>query len=282
MIAQYKQHYMGDLKSILLATDNTEFSEGAIKEAIFIAMNCGAKLAVIQVLQINPEFATEGLKIVEKMELTCRDHFDHIRELAAMNNVEIESVCRRTENPHEVIIAEAVKRKADLIVMGKRGWTGLKRVLLGSVTAKVTAIAPCKVLVVPKNIEVKSEIIMLATDGLKHSEGAEKEAMSMAKRCTHIKRFFVISVAPTKAKLPEAMKIIERVKRHEFDVPINIEPIAEVGEPAEIILRKAKENNCDLLILGTYGRTGVTRIVKGSVSERVITLSTCAVLIVKS
>ncbi|MCX7914247.1 MAG: universal stress protein [Thermodesulfovibrionales bacterium] len=278
----YKQHYMGDLRSILLATDNTEYSEGAIKEAIFISMNCGAKLTVIQVLQVNPEFATEGLKVVEEMEIMCRDHFDHIRELAAMNNVEVESVCRRTEKPHEVIIAEAINRKADLIVLGRRGWKGLKRVLLGSVTAKVTTLAPCKVLIVPKDVDVKSEVIILATDGLKHSEGAEKEAFSMAKRCTHIKRFFVLSVAPSKAKVAEAMKIIEKVKRRAKDVVINLEPIVEVGEPAKVILKKAKETNCDLLILGTSGRTGVTRIIKGSISEKVIKSSPCAVLVVKS
>lgn len=281
MTTQYKQHYMGDLRSVVLATDNTEHSEGAIKEAIYIAKNCGAKLSVIQVLQINPEFATEGHKYVEKMELSCRLHFDHIRELSAEENVEIQSVCRRTDKPHEVIIEEANKKKADVIVMGRRGWTGLKRFVMGSVTAKVIASSPCKVLVVPAGATIKSEIIMLATDGSKYSMAAENEALSMVRRCTHLQKFIVLSVASTSSKLPDATQAIENVKKKAIELGVDIEPIAAVGKPHEVILQTAKEKKCDLIILGTYGRTGVKRLMFGSVSEKVITYTTCAVLIAK-
>ncbi len=281
MTTEYKQHYMGDLKSVLLATDNTEHSEGAIKEAIYIAMNCGAKLSVLQVLQINPEFATEGHKYVEQMEISCRLHFDHIRELSAGQNVEIESVCRRTDKPHEVIVEEANKRKADVIVMGRRGWTGLKRFVMGSVTAKVIASSPCKVLIVPAGATVKSEIIMLATDGSKYSEAAETEALSMVRRCSHMQKFIVLSAAATSSKLVDAKKNIEKIEKKALGLGIDIEPVAAVGKPHEVILQTAKEKKCDLIILGTYGRTGVKRLMVGSVSEKVITYTTCAVLIAK-
>lgn len=281
MAAEYKQHYMGDLKSIVLATDGSEHSEGAMKEAIYVAMNCGAKLSVLQVLQVNPEFATEGLEHVEKMEMSCRIHFDHIRDFSAGENVEIESVCRRTEKPHEIIIEEASKRKADLIVMGRRGWTGLKRLLMGSVTAKVIAYSPCKVLIVPAGAVVKSEIIMLATDGSKYSEAAEAEVLSMARRCSHIQKLIVLSAASTNANLATAKRNVEKVQKDALELGIDIEPITAVGTPHEVILQTAKEKNCDLIILGTYGRTGVKRLVMGSVSEKVVTHTTCAVLIVK-
>lgn len=281
MTVGYKQHYMGDLKSVVLATDGSEHSEGAIKEAIYIAKNCGAKLSVLQVLQVNPEFATEGLEYVEKMEISCRIHFDHIRDLSAEENVEIESVCRRTDKPHEIIIEEANNRNADIIVMGRRGWTGLKRLLMGSVTANVIASSPCKVLIVPTGVVVKSEVIMLATDGSKYSEAAEAEVLSMARRCSHIQKFIVLSAASTKANLSEAKINVEKIQKDAHELGITIEPITAVGKPHEVILRTAKEKNCDLLILGTYGRTGVKRLVMGSVSEKVVTHIDCAVLIVK-
>jgi len=282
MAIEPKTHYMGDLKSIVLATDGSKYSEGAIKEAIFMSKICVAKLYALQILQINPEFATEGLADVEKMELNCRDHFDHIRDLSAVENVEIQSVCRRTDKPYEIIIEEAIKRHADVIVMGRRGWKGLKRFLLGSVTAKVIAQSPCKVLVVPRDAAVKSETIMLATDGSKYSEAAEIEALSMCHRCAHIKKFIALSVASTKDKLFEAKKNVEKIEKDAIEKGIKIEPVTAVGKPYEAILRIAQEKNCDLIILGTYGRTGVKKLIKGSVSEKVVTHSHCSVLIVKN
>ncbi|MBI5025784.1 MAG: universal stress protein, partial [Nitrospirae bacterium] len=78
-----RMDYMGPLKNILLATDGSEYSEGAIKEAIYLAKSCIAKLSVIYVLEVNPEFETEGLHFVEKMETDAREHLDKIRKIAA-------------------------------------------------------------------------------------------------------------------------------------------------------------------------------------------------------
>ncbi len=281
MTVEYKPHYMGDLKSIVLATDNSEHSEGAIKEAIYITKNCRAKLSVIQVLQVNPEFATEGLKHMEEMELACRTHFEYLRKLSANENVEIESVCRRTDKPHEIILEEAEKRRADVIVMGRRGWKGLKRFILGSVTSKVIASSPCKVLIVPKNAEVKSEVIMLATDGSKYSGAAEIEALSMAQRCTHMINFIALSVAKSSDKLGIAGENIEKIKKDAGQRGMKIETIVEIGEPAKVILKTAKDRNVDLIILGTHGRKGLKKLAMGSVSEDVVTHSSCAVLIAK-
>lgn len=52
------------------------------------------------------------------------------------------------------------------------------------------------------------------------------------------------------------------------------------GDPATEILRDAREEHCDLVVVGTHGRTGVTRLVLGSVAERVARRSPCAVLVV--
>ncbi len=272
---------MGDLRSVLLATDNSPHSEGAVREAIYVAKNCGAKLAVIQVLQVNPEFATEGLKFLEEMELMCRTHFDHIRELAAEENVEIVALCRRTDKPHEVILDEAKKREADVIVMGRRGWKGLKKLLLGSVTAKVIASAPCKVLVVPKDVVVKNDMVMLATDGSKYSEAAENEILSMAQRCTYIEKFMVLSVATAQDKLRIAEKNVQKVLKDAEDMGLKIEPLVLIGEPHKVIVQTSKERNVDLIVLGTHGRKGLKRFAIGSVSEEVIIHSPCAVLIAK-
>lgn len=51
------------------------------------------------------------------------------------------------------------------------------------------------------------------------------------------------------------------------------------GDPAAEILRHAREARCDLVVVGTHGRTGIHRLVLGSVAERVARQSPCAVLV---
>ncbi|MBI5042362.1 MAG: universal stress protein, partial [Nitrospirae bacterium] len=196
-----KLQLMEGLRNILLATDGSEYSEGAIKEAIFMAKSCESRLSVIYILDINPELETEGLQIVEKMELAAKEHLDAVKKMAAEENLEIETIVRRHDEPYKAIIEEAKKRKSDVIVMGRRGKTGLKKVLMGSVTAKVIGYAPCKVFVVPKDAATKCENILLATDGSENSRAAEQDAIYIAKRCPQIKNFIVLSVARTDDRL---------------------------------------------------------------------------------
>jgi len=53
------------------------------------------------------------------------------------------------------------------------------------------------------------------------------------------------------------------------------------GDPATMILRTARENDCDLIVMGTHGRTGLNRLLMGSVAEKVVRKAPCPVLTVK-
>ncbi len=54
------------------------------------------------------------------------------------------------------------------------------------------------------------------------------------------------------------------------------------GDPATVILQVAEQAGCDLIVMGTHGRTGLTRLLMGSVSERVVRNGPCPVLTVKT
>ena len=60
-----------------------------------------------------------------------------------------------------------------------------------------------------------------------------------------------------------------------------VEHILAEGDPAHEIERVARERSCDLIILGTHGRTGLSRLLMGSVAEQVVRLAPCPVLITK-
>ena len=66
---------------------------------------------------------------------------------ALSKGVEVETHVREGQ-PAEVIIHVANQEQADLIVVGSRGLTGIKRYLLGSVSSKVSEHAPCSVMIV--------------------------------------------------------------------------------------------------------------------------------------
>lgn len=52
------------------------------------------------------------------------------------------------------------------------------------------------------------------------------------------------------------------------------------GDPAGAVLRQARDEDCDLLIVGTHGRTGLARMALGSVAERIVRQAECPVLVV--
>ncbi|HLC16327.1 MAG TPA: universal stress protein, partial [Thermodesulfovibrionia bacterium] len=173
------------------------------------------------------------------------------------------------------------ERKTDIIIMGRRGMSGLKRLVMGSVTAKVIAYSPCKVLVVPHKADIKGRTIMLATDGSEYSEHAQNEAVSMAKRCPHVNSFIALSVAGSEDTLPDAKSILDDVQRYSDNENVSLTPISAIGAPYEAILKQAERNNVSLIIMGTHGRTGISKLLLGSVAERVIALAACSVLVVK-
>jgi nucleotide-binding universal stress UspA family protein len=62
------------------------------------------------------------------------------------------------------------------------------------------------------------------------------------------------------------------------DSSIRVERLVEHGKPAEVIVQVAKENRCDLIILGTHGRKGLARLFYGNVADSVTRLAPCPVL----
>jgi len=66
------------------------------------------------------------------------------------------------------------------------------------------------------------------------------------------------------------------------DAKVPIEHRLEKGNPVAEILRVAQESQCDLIVMGTHGRTGLAHLLMGSVAEPVVRKATCPVLVVKT
>jgi nucleotide-binding universal stress UspA family protein len=79
------------------------------------------------------------------------------------------------------------------------------------------------------------------------------------------------------------MALKERLRRIRApDAKIPIKRRLEEGDPAAEILRVAAESDCDVIMMGTHGRTWMARVLMGSVAEQVVRRATCPVLVVKT
>jgi nucleotide-binding universal stress UspA family protein len=141
---------MAGFRKILVPVDFSSHSAQALQMAIDLAKTFGAKLHLLHCYSINVgAISPYGLVIPESFDRDIRDAAQ--RQLAqwcdkaTAKKVEVEAEVSPVF-PSEAIANTAERIGADLIVMGTRGLSGVKHVLLGSVAERTVRIAPCPVL----------------------------------------------------------------------------------------------------------------------------------------
>lgn len=143
----------GAIHRILAATDLSEFSPILVHEAAELAVQCRAELTVLHVYR--PE---EYARMFAETQVPIDEYVDHLRaelwyQVTGPGRMDIEIpfrlIVREANNVVEEILLEAARTKADVIMMGTRGRSGLARALLGSVAEAVLRRAPVPVVVVP-------------------------------------------------------------------------------------------------------------------------------------
>jgi nucleotide-binding universal stress UspA family protein len=267
------------MERLLVATDGSEFSKSAVREAINLARICSSKLIAVSVVNANYEYATTVPQVIERAEKEAADHLESVRNMASKEGVECETVVHLSEEPHQDIVNDAEKNQVNMIILSTHGRTGFKRLMMGSVTAKVVGHAPCNVLIIPLDAGVDCKKILLATDGSVYSEMAAREAVSMAKLSAG--RLLALSVAKRDENIPVAKESVNVVREFAEREGIAVETLSLIGEPYEVIVKTAEQENAGLVVLGSHGRTGIERLLMGSVTERVIGHSKSPVLVVR-
>jgi nucleotide-binding universal stress UspA family protein len=140
---------------VLLAIDNSEYSVDAIKEVAKRPWPPKAIVRVISVVEPLPPPAAELWydasgsleRVQQKMTKRATELTQKTSERLKRKGLVIESAVRQGD-ARSVIVNEARKWSADLIVLGSHGYTGIKRLLLGSVASSVVSHAPCSVEIV--------------------------------------------------------------------------------------------------------------------------------------
>ncbi len=270
---------IGKLEKILLATDWSDYSEGAAKEAIHLAKKCATELYAISVIEINPEYETFGTDVIEKEEKEVRAYFESLKARALKEGVTCQTILRESGEPYRLIVEEAEGKKIDVIVIGRHGRKGLAKVLMGSVASKVIGHAPCNVIVVPKAAKIQFRNILIATDGSGHANAAISEALSIAKRSgAHV---IALSSYFLDDELQEATSNVNKVIKMAQEEGVDAEALTPRGKSYDTIVETAGGRAVDLIVMGAYGKTGLRKLLMGSSTEKVIGLAGCAVMVVR-
>ena len=134
---------------IMLAVDLTSASDGAVEEAMRLAIADHADLIVLSVVELsNLRLPGGRMRRVDqerdRLEAGVRDIVRRARDAGVSATYLVWE-----GDPAESILEASVSEAADVIVLGSRGRTSLRRLLLGSVSSQVARTASCRVVVVP-------------------------------------------------------------------------------------------------------------------------------------
>ena len=142
-------------RSIVVGTDGSQTASEAVRQAVELAKDIGAKIQLVSAYEPVPEsrLREEKQQVPQDLQwmINPREDVDATLEDAAevvrTAGVEVETYARQGD-PADAILDVAEETEADLIVVGNKGMTGAKRFLLGSVPNKVSHHAPCSVLII--------------------------------------------------------------------------------------------------------------------------------------
>ncbi|MGO9175844.1 MAG: universal stress protein [Desulfobaccales bacterium] len=270
----------GPWERLLICTDGSEGGQHAMTQALALGRACAGKVYVLQVVKIIPELEAVAPDLRVCLEEEIERQKAAAAAAAARQGVEMEYRILHSISPFADIVAEAEKLNPQLIIIGRYGRTGLTRLFMGSIAARVIGLSPINVLVIPREDSLAFQRLLIASDGSSYSDAALMEATAMAARAGS--ELLGVAVAREEGEISETREILQRMLTAANREGVSFQGISPQGLAAdEGIIQVALENRVDLIIMGSHGRTGFKRLFMGSVTERVIGHTPCPVLVVK-
>ncbi|ELY44609.1 universal stress protein [Natronorubrum sulfidifaciens] len=282
------------IDSVLLPTDGSDRALAGARRGTELAVATGADVHVLSVVdtsEAKPDSSALG-----------RDEDEAVAAIDADADVAVDAVARMVREtapalevtttaergtPFRVIDSYVEAADIDLIAMGTKGRTGLERVTLGSVTENVLRTVAVPVCAVPLGAadtplsSTQTETVLLPTDG---SDGAAVavdwglELATVFDAMVHTLYSVDTSRFPSRTEPTELLSTLEdegraaleAVRERAVDAGVSVMGTVASGPPAKVILNYATENEIDLIVIGTHGRSGMTRHLLGSVTENVV------------
>ncbi len=292
---------------ILLATDGSEYSDGAVRFLARFDFSQTDEIVVLHVIpgvpfpHCNGPYNAALMQIGDELAPRIVDATARLlKDLRA--NV---STVVTAGYPAEAIIDVAAQSGSDMIVMGNRGMKAIGSLLLGSVTRAVAISYPQSILVVkpPQGKPDGPLKVLFATDGSDCARETERVLslipfhpdtsvtavyvslltyMDIPDRfCPGLdERLKKIMAGMKESESKHAEKVLDQARTRMKDKFRNVTALIKNGDPSEQILQAARETRADVIALGSRGMRGVSGML-GSVARNVLSHADCSVLICK-
>lgn len=257
-------------RTILVGIDGTDTSIRALEKASRLAKQVDGRLVVA--------VATSNIGL---HDYRAEEILKEAREALDAWQVPAETVYREGA-PDKVLTALAAEHGADLIVVGSVGIGKETRLRLGPIPERVASSAPCDVLITfttdgdaeegPKLYER----ILVGTDGSPTATEAARKAFDLG--MTFMLGVTLVYAAGDRIVGAIVLEQTEKAKPRTLKVETRLVD----GAPADAIRETAKNEGCDLIVVGNRGMKGMRRRVLGSVPTSVIHAAPTDVLIAKT
>lgn len=297
---------MKQIRNILVATDFSAASRPAFRYAVAMAAGNRARLWIGHVLPSVPESIGGNPlpRMYREMDLFIqKDARQGLRALkgeAGRAGVRAGTLVLRGV-AHDAIGRACRARRADLVVLGTHGRTGMARLLMGSVAARVLVTAPCPVLTVrmgggrgERRGRSGVSQILFATDFSPASASAWRASLALAKswgarlQIVHVVRPLAEAqgarwaYAEAEAEIrSDAGRRLQALQRRAEAAGVRADTLLARGAPQVALARAARSMTNGWIVLGTHGRTGLPGALLGSVAARVVATAPCPVLTVR-
>jgi nucleotide-binding universal stress UspA family protein len=298
------------LRRILFPTDFSALSDRALDYALELAGRFGAEIHMLHAVVLHADDPNDPLhhfpdaeEIGRRLEEIADQRMEsRVAEWKGEDRPVVVRARRRGISTAPVILEYAAEIDADLVVMSTHGRRGLSHILMGSVTEEVVRLSGCPVLTV-RGREATSEVprpgtILVPVDFSGHAATALAHARELAAVYGSRVRVLHVFERPMHPEIYiggmplESLEFgrVEGGLREALETFVREAPGPDVetelhiveGRAAPEILSFAGSGQADLVVIATHGLTGMTHMLLGSVTEKVVRRAPCPVLTVKS
>ena len=281
---------------ISCATDFSSCSDVALQVASRMARQADAELVIFHVWHVPAATHGEFLLQLESLQSLVEDaqrRLDDAVRVATSRGVRRVQGRILNGTPWVEIVGELERTAADLCVIGTQGRTGMSRVLLGSVAETVIRHAPCSVLAVRgdgggdafAHVVVPTDF----SESAAYAADLAAELASTSLTLLHVTevpelRSGEVTLEELASRLDEraAVALDTLAARMTGATRATVTRQARVGYPgAQILAALDAERGVDLVVMGSEGRTGIRRLLLGSVAAKVVRHAHCSVLVAR-
>jgi len=282
---------------ILVATDGSEAAAAAGDVAVTLAEAFAADLHAVFVEETERWPFTFDEQQAAEMRQEGEEVVSSVADRAAEAGIEATTAVLGGEDPiHRTVLTYADEQGVDAIVMGTHGRTGVGRLLIGSVTEQLLRESTVPVVTVREKttVEWPFEDVLVPIDGSASAHAALSEAIELAKQtdaAVHLVHVVDTGLVTGDVDGGLVLEALEEAGEQALDIASDrvaqsavttVEASVVSGSPSTAICAYADERDVDAIVMGTHGRTGVERVLLGSVAEGVIRRSELPVFAIKA